>query len=220
MLFRLLLIFVLSGVVSPLLAAPASPASQSLQSSQFPTILVYGDSLSAAYGIEREQGWVSLLQQRLQSRGYPYQVVNASVSGETTLGGLTRMPATLRQQQPVIVLIELGANDGLRGLPVAEMQRNLSAMIEASQKIKAKVMLIGVEIPPNYGPRYTREFTETYPSLAKRYTLPLLPFLLDGVAGKPELTQDDGLHPVAAAQRRLLDNVWNVLEPMLGKSRH
>lgn len=220
MLFRLLLIFVLSGVVSPLLAAPASPASQNLQSSQFPTILVYGDSLSAAYGIEREQGWVSLLQQRLQSRGYPYQVVNASVSGETTLGGLTRMPATLRQQQPVIVLIELGANDGLRGLPVAEMQRNLSAMIEASQKIKAKVMLIGVEIPPNYGPRYTREFTETYPNLAKRYTLPLLPFLLDGVAGKPELTQDDGLHPVAAAQRRLLDNVWNVLEPMLGKSRH
>jgi acyl-CoA thioesterase-1 len=220
MLFRLLLIFILTGAVSPLPAAPAHPDSQTIPSFRVPTILVYGDSLSAAYGITREQGWVSLLQQRLQSQGYPYQVVNASVSGETTLGGLTRMPATLRQQQPAIVLIELGANDGLRGLPVAEMQRNLSAMIEASQKIKAKVMLIGVEIPPNYGSRYTREFTETYPSLAKRYTLPLLPFLLNGVAGKPELTQDDGLHPVAAAQERLLDNVWNVLEPMLRKSRH
>jgi acyl-CoA thioesterase-1 len=220
MLFRLLLIFILNGAVSPLLAAPAHPDSRTISSFRVPTILVYGDSLSAAYGIAREQGWVSLLQQRLQSQDYPYQVVNASVSGETTLGGLTRMPATLRQQQPAIVLIELGANDGLRGLPVAEMQRNLSAMIEASQKIKAKVMLIGVEIPPNYGPRYTREFSETYPGLAKRYKLPLLPFLLDGVAGKSELTQDDGLHPVAAAQERLLDNVWNVLEPMLGKSRH
>ena len=215
MFFRLLLIFILSGAVSPLPAAPALPDSQAIPSTRVPAILVYGDSLSAAYGIAREQGWVSLLQQRLQGQGYPYQVVNASVSGETTQGGLTRMPATLRQQQPAIVLIELGANDGLRGLPVAEMQRNLSAMIEASQKIKAKVMLIGIQIPLNYGPRYTREFSETFPLLAKRYRLPLLPFLLDGVAGKPELTQDDGLHPTAAAQRRLLDNVWNVLEPLL-----
>ena len=218
MLFRLLLIFVLSGVVSPLLAAPASIDSRT--SAQIPTILVYGDSLSAAYGIAREQGWATLLQQRLQSQGYHYAVFNASVSGETTLGGLTRMPATLRQQHPAIVLIELGANDGLRGLPVTEMQRNLSAMIETSQKIKAKVMLIGIQIPPNYGPRYTREFTESFPMLAKRYRLPLSPFLLDGVAGKPELTQDDGLHPTAEAQKRLLDNVWNVLKPMLKKSRH
>ena len=212
MLFRLLLIFVLSGVASPL---PAAPASADSRISSLPTILVYGDSLSAAYGIARERGWVNLLQRRLQNRGYHYAVFNASVSGETTSGGLTRMPATLRQQHPAIVLIELGANDGLRGLPVTEMQRNLSEMIEASQKIKAKVMLIGIRIPPNYGPRYTHEFTESFPMLAKRYTLPLSPFLLDGVAGNPELTQDDGLHPTAEAQERLLDNVWNMLEPML-----
>jgi acyl-CoA thioesterase-1 len=203
MLFRLLLIMVLNGFCYSALAAP--------------TILVYGDSLSAAYGIPRDQGWVNLLQQRLQEQGLTHQVINASISGETTSGGLSRMDNTLRQYKPDFVLLELGANDGLRGLPVTEMQHNLATMIEACQKIKAHVMLIGIMIPPNYGPRYTHEFTDSYPALAQRYKLPLLPFLLDGVAGKPELTQDDGLHPTAAAQAQVLDNVWKVLSPELTK---
>jgi acyl-CoA thioesterase-1 len=185
-----------------------------------PTILVFGDSLSAAYGIAREQGWVTLLQQRLKNKDLPYQVANASISGETTSGGLSRMQSALNQYKPDIVLLELGANDGLRGLPVADMQRNLAAMIKASQAAKAKVVLIGIMIPPNYGPRYTREFAESYHMLAQRYHLPLVDFLLDGVAGNRELTQDDGLHPNASAQPRLLDNVWEVLQPeLIGKKK-
>jgi acyl-CoA thioesterase-1 len=182
-----------------------------------PVMLVYGDSLSAAYGIPREQGWVTLLQQRLQKQGYPHQVVNASISGETTSGGLSRINAALKQHDPDIVLLELGANDGLRGLPVAAMQHNLTAMIEASQKAGAEVLLIGIMIPPNYGSGYTRQFSESFPALAKRYKLPLIPFLLDGVAGKRDLTLDDGLHPTAAAQSLILENVWGVLEPELDK---
>lgn len=204
MLIRLLLIIALNGFCQ-------------IASAATPTILVYGDSLSAAYGIPREQGWVNLLQQHLQKQGLLYQVVNASISGETTSGGLSRIAQTLRQYKPDFVLLELGANDGLRGLPVAEMQRNLAAMIEASQKANARVMLVGIMIPPNYGPRYTHEFTDSFSTLAQRYQLPLLPFLLDGVAGKPELTQDDGLHPTAAAQPQVMDNVWKVLQPELIK---
>lgn len=184
-----------------------------------PTILVFGDSLSAAYGIVREQGWVNLLQQRIKDKGLPYEVANASISGETTSGGLSRMQSALDQYKPDIVLLELGANDGLRGLPVADTQRNLAAMINASQAAKAKVVLIGIMIPPNYGPRYTHEFAEMYPTLAQRYHLPLVDFLLDGVAGKRELTLDDGLHPNASAQPRLLDNVWEVLQPELVSKR-
>lgn len=183
-----------------------------------PTILVYGDSLSAAYNIPRERGWVALLQQRLRQQNFPYRVVNASVSGETTSGGLSRLPAALKQHKPAIVVLELGANDGLRGLPVSNMQDNLRSMIAACQAAKARVLLVGMRIPPNYGPRYTQEFAASYPSLAKHYDLPLLPFLLDGVAGRPELTQDDGLHPNAAAQGKVLDNVWKALLPMLHKS--
>lgn len=205
MFFRLLLVLALNVFCQ--LAYAASP-----------TILVYGDSLSAAYGIPREQGWANLLQQRLQEQGLPYQVVNASISGETTSGGLSRITQTLRQYKPDFVLLELGANDGLRGLPVTEMQHNLSIMIEESQKAKARVLLIGIMIPPNYGPRYTHEFTASYPELAQHYKLPLLPFLLDGVTEKPELIQDDGLHPTAAAQAKVLDNVWKVLQPELSKS--
>ena len=206
MFFRLLLVLALNGFYQLAFAAT-------------PTILVYGDSLSAAYGIPREQGWVNLLQQRLQKQGLPYQVINASISGETTSGGLSRIAQTLRQYKPDFVLLELGANDGLRGLPVDEMQRNLSAMIAASQKTKAHVMLIGIMIPPNYGPRYTHEFTDSYPTLAQHYKLPLVPFLLDGVAGRAELTQDDGLHPNAIAQPQVLDNVWKVLQPELAKQK-
>lgn len=160
---------------------------------------------------------MALLQQRLAQQGFPHHVVNASVSGETTSGGLSRLAAALKQHQPDIVILELGANDGLRGLPVNDMQRNLRAMIEASRAVKAHVLLVGMKIPPNYGPHYTQEFAASYPQLAQQYGLPLVPFLLDGVAGKAELTQDDGLHPNAAAQPRVLDNVWSALLPMLRK---
>ena len=178
-------------------------------------ILVYGDSLSAAYRMPQQQGWVSLLQQRLQTQGYPYHVVNASVSGETTSGGLSRLQITLRQHKPDIVLLELGANDGLRGLPLAQMRNNLEAMIKAIQATGADVILLGIMIPPNYGPKYTQEFSQSFTELAKRFDLPRVNFLLEGVAGKPELTLDDGLHPSAIAQPRILENVWKTLNPEL-----
>jgi acyl-CoA thioesterase-1 len=182
-----------------------------------PTILVYGDSLSAAYGIPRDQGWVELLQRRLNEQGYSHRVANASVSGETTSGGLSRLDATLQETRPDLVIIELGANDGLRGLPVADMKRNLVSMIKAAHRQQAEVMLLGMRIPPNYGPVYTREFTNTFQQVASEYKLPLVPFFLDGVAGQRDLILDDGLHPSAAAQGKLLDNVWEELEPLLGK---
>lgn len=180
---------------------------------------MYGDSLSAAYGIPREQGWATLLQQRLQKQGYSHRVINASISGETTSGGLSRIKASLEQHKPDIMLLELGANDGLRGLPVSEMQRNLTSIIEAGQSANARIILIGIMIPPNYGPGYTRQFSASFPTLAKRYHLPLVPFLLDGIAGKRELTQDDGLHPTAAAQSLILENVWKTLKPELMKTQ-
>ena len=182
-----------------------------------PTILVYGDSLSAAYGIPRDQGWVELLQRRLNEKGYSHRVANASVSGETTSGGLSRFDTTLAEARPDLVIIELGANDGLRGLPLPDMKRNLNAMITAAQKKQAKVMLLGMRIPPNYGQAYTRDFANTFHQLAKDHQLPLVDFFLNGVAGKRDMVLDDGLHPTAAAQERMLDNVWVVLQPMLGK---
>lgn len=183
------------------------------------TILVFGDSLSAAYGIPREQGWVTLMQQRIKQQGLPYDVVNASISGETTSGGLSRFKQALQSAKPSIVLIELGANDGLRGLPVKDMRSNLSSIVEASRAAGAKPVLIGMMIPPNYGPQYTQAFNGTFTELAHANKLPLVPFLLEGVAGKAELNQDDGVHPLAQAQPALLENVWKVLEPLLLKSR-
>lgn len=182
-----------------------------------PTILVYGDSLSAAYGIPRDQGWVELLQRRLNEKGYSHRVANASVSGETTSGGLSRLNVTLAETSPSLVILELGANDGLRGLPLPDMKRNLNAMITAAQKKQARVMLLGMRIPPNYGQAYTHNFANTFHQLAKDHQLPLVEFFLDGVAGKRDMVLDDGLHPTAAAQERILDNVWEVLQPMLGK---
>jgi len=182
-----------------------------------PTILVYGDSLSAAYGIPRDQGWVELLQRRLNEKGYSHRVANASVSGETTSGGLSRFDATLAAARPNLVILELGANDGLRGLPLPDMKRNLNAMITAAQKKQARVMLLGMRIPPNYGQAYTRDFSNTFHQLAKDHQLPLVEFFLDGVAGKRDMVLEDGVHPTAAAQERILDNVWEVLQPMLGK---
>jgi acyl-CoA thioesterase-1 len=179
------------------------------------TILVFGDSLSAAYGIPREAGWVSLLEKKLAQEKPDYEVVNASISGETTSGGLRRIDQQLAQHRPAIVLLELGANDGLRGLPVDQMQQNLRDIIDKCRKAKARVLLIGMRIPPNYGIAYAKAFSETYSALAKEYKLGLVPFLLEGVAGNPALNQPDGLHPVAEAQRRVLDNVAGSLKPLL-----
>ncbi len=186
----------------------------SMASAANTTLLVVGDSLSAAYGIERQAGWVSLLRQRL---GDEVNVVNASISGETTSGGVSRLHELLRQHDPDIVLIELGGNDGLRGLPPQQMRHNLATMIEAGQKADAKVLLVGIEIPPNYGQAYTQAFKAIYRDLAEQYKVPLVPFLLDGVALEEDLMQDDGIHPTAEAQPRMLENVWPQLEALLPK---
>lgn len=179
------------------------------------TIVVFGDSLSAAYGLRPEQGWVALLSERLSRQGYGYRVVNASVSGETSLGGLERLPRALAQHHPAIVVLELGANDGLRGLPVRETRSNLEQMVQLARAAGARVLLVGIRIPPNYGPRYAGEFERVFPDLARRQHLPLVPFLLEEVALQPDLMQGDGLHPTAAAEPRVLETVWKLLHPML-----
>jgi acyl-CoA thioesterase I len=181
------------------------------------TILVFGDSLSAAYGIRPEQGWVVLLTQRLQTQGYGYQIVNASVSGETSDGGLERLPRALQLHQPELVILELGANDGLRGLPIAPARDNLAQMIRLSQGAGAKVLLLGIRIPPNYGPRYTNEFERMYPDLAAQYHLPLVPFLLQPIALDPAHMQADGVHPNASGEPFVLDTIWPYLKPLLKK---
>jgi len=180
-----------------------------------PAILVLGDSLSAGYGITAEQGWVKQLQDRLKERGFPHRVVNASISGDTTSGGLSRLPMALERERPAIVILELGANDGLRGQPPMAMSHNLAKMIELSQQAGAKVLLAEMRIPPNYGPTYTQKFQATFTELAQHYGIPLIPFLLEGVAGNPALTQEDGLHPRAEGQARILENVWPTLESAL-----
>ena len=180
-------------------------------------ILVMGDSLSAAYGIDLAQGWVNLLQQRLVAQGYDYTVVNASVSGETTSGGLTRLPDALKQHPPAVVVLELGANDGLRGEPIQVMRDDLEKMVLASRAAGAKVLLVGMRLPPNYGGAYTKAFAATFTDLARQHQLPLVPFLLDGVAQHREIMQADGLHPQAQAEPQVLDNVWPHLKPLLRK---
>jgi acyl-CoA thioesterase I len=184
------------------------------------TILVFGDSLSAAYGIRPEQGWVTLLTQRLQSQGYGYQIVNASVSGETSEGGRERLPRALQLHQPGIVILELGANDALRGLPLSATRDNLGTMLQQSQATGARVLLVGLRIPPNYGQRYTDEFAHIFPELAERYHVPLVPFLLEKVALNPELMQPDGLHPDAQGEPPILDTLWPYLKPLLVKNPH
>jgi acyl-CoA thioesterase-1 len=186
-----------------------------------PTILVFGDSISAGYGLPRvEQGWVALLQAKLKKEGYGYEVVNASVSGETTGGGLARLPRALSLHQPSIVILELGGNDGLRALPIAPMRANLARMAELSTAAGAKVVLVGMRMPPNYGPQYTEQFSRVYAQIAHDEHLALVPFLLDGVALTPTLMQDDGIHPNGAGQPRLLENVWPALAPLLKPSAH
>ncbi len=200
--------------------ALASQSSDPQQASKHPdpqhrTLLVFGDSLSAAYRMDPRQGWVHLLQERLRSEQLPYRVVNASVSGETTSGGLARLPAVLEDHQPDIVLLELGGNDGLRGLPVRNIRENLVEMVELIEASGATVVLAGIQIPPNYGPRYTEPFTRQFHEIAEQYELVLIPFLIDGIPQDPELMQDDGIHPRAEAQPIVLDNVWPVLQELL-----
>lgn len=197
----------------PLLGASALASAQTA-----PKILVLGDSLSAGYGIEVEEGWVEMLNQRLERQGYPHQVVNASVSGETTEGGLKRLPRLLEAHQPEWVLLGLGGNDGLRGYPVKKMKANLAEAIEQSRKAGAQVLLLGIQIPPNYGRRYTDQFTSVYPKLAEEEDVALVPFMLEGVATKREMMQNDGIHPNAQAQPAILNNIWPVLKPLLGSA--
>ena len=179
------------------------------------TLLVLGDSISAAFGLDTRQGWVSLLEQRLAAEGFDYQVVNASVSGDTSAGGLARLPTLLAEHRPQLVIVELGGNDGLRGQAPAQLQQNLAAMVQQSQKVGAKVLILGMQLPPNYGVRYTTAFAAVFPQVANQTGAALVPFLLEGVGGVPALMQDDGIHPGAAAQAQLLDNVWLSLKPLL-----
>jgi acyl-CoA thioesterase-1 len=200
--FQFVLVF---AFVGPVVAAEPAPR----------TIVVLGDSLSAGYGMKVQEGWVSLLTKRLASEGYGYRVINASVSGETTQGGLTRLPRQLELNKPAVVVIELGGNDGLRGLPLAASRENLRKMIELSKAARARVVLVGMVIPPNYGPRYGQEFRDMFATLAKEHSLAFVPFFLDQVALKPELMQADGIHPNAKGQPRMLENLWPKLEPLL-----
>ena len=180
--------------------------------------MVLGDSLSAEYGIARGQGWVALLEQRLRQQGLPHTVFNASISGDTTSGGLSRLPALLKQQQPSHVLIELGGNDALRGMPLAHTRGNVAAMIKAVQAAKAKALVIGMQMPPNYGARYGREFAQLFADLAREHRAALTPFLLAGVADRADADawfQADRIHPLARAHPLMLDNVWAALKGIL-----
>ncbi len=181
------------------------------------TLLVYGDSLSAGYGLPKDKAWVSLLAERLKQQRIDYTVANASISGETTLGGLKRINATLAQHQPAIVVLALGANDGLRGHNVEAIRQNLEAIIEACRLSKSRVVLIGMRLPPNYGSAYAGKFHAVYLDIAKKHKLPLAPFLLDGFGDKPEWFQADGIHPAMRAQPVMLDTVWKTLAPLLKK---
>jgi acyl-CoA thioesterase-1 len=181
-----------------------------------PVILVFGDSVSAGYGLARvEQGWVALLQTRLKEQEYGYQVVNASVSGETTAGGLARLPRALMLHHPQIIILELGANDGLRALPIEQMRANLMRMIDLSVAAGAQVLLLGMRMPPNYGPDYTEQFRQCYSEVARAKKVPLVPFLLNDIALSPHLVQADGMHPNELGQPQLLANVWPSLKPLL-----
>lgn len=203
---RRLLLASLVGLTASALAgsrAAANPAE--------PVILVFGDSLSAEYGLRRGSGWVGILQERLRREGLPHRIMNASISGETTAGGLARLPAVLGKQRPMLVILQLGANDGLRGLSIAQTRRNLQSMIALITGAGASVVLVGIRIPPNYGADYTRQFDGLFADIAKTRNLPLVPFLLEGIADNPQMFQADTIHPNEKAQPTLFDNVWPVL---------
>jgi len=202
---------VYAALLLTLAAAAFAEDSPSAGSSPQPKILIFGDSLSAAYGSGEDEGWVTLLAERLAQEDSELEVVNVSVSGETTTGGRARLPSLLERYNPAFVLIELGGNDGLRGLPLSLMRENLTDMIQLSQTSGATVLIAGMQIPPNYGPRYTEPFFAQYAELAEEFDLYLIPFLIDGIPQQPELMQADGIHPKAEAQSMILDNFWPVL---------
>jgi acyl-CoA thioesterase I len=179
------------------------------------SIVVLGDSLSAAYGIAQARGWVALLGERLKGERLDYIVVNASISGDTTSGGLSRLPKVLQQHKPAVVIVELGGNDGLRGLPLAQMKQNLASIIAQAQKAGARVLLVGMKMPPNYGPDYAQAFEAVYAELARTHKTALVPFLLEDFAEKPDFFQPDRVHPTTAAQPLMMERVWRVLRPML-----
>ena len=206
---RIISLLVIIMSLYPLVARSAEEATN--------TLLVYGDSLSAAYGIQEAQGWVTLLESRLNEENWPYKLINGSVSGETTTGGLERLPAMLSIYQPDLVILELGGNDGLRGLPRETLKANLKKMISLIRAEGGEVLLTGIQIPPNYGPRYTEPFFSLYTEISEEDSLALVPFLIEGIPQQPELMQNDGIHPKAEAQIMILDNVWPYLEPMLSR---
>ena len=179
------------------------------------TVLIVGDSISAAFGLDTRQGWVALLEKRLRDEGFKDKVVNASVSGDTSAGGQARLPALLSEHKPSLVVLELGGNDGLRGQLPTQLQQNLASMIDKSRASGAKVLLLGMQLPPNYGARYTKAFAQVYSDLAMQKNVPLVPFLLEGVGGHPELMQADGIHPAQNAQGQLLENAWPAIKPLL-----
>jgi len=201
---------VVRSVLACALAIPAAASGAA-------TILVFGDSLSAGYGLPQEQGWVHLLEQRLRAEKLDYKVVNASISGETTLGGRSRIEAALKTHRPALVILELGANDGLRGATPESIRRNLEAISDACRRAQARVLLVGIRLPPNYGTAYTEKFHDVFGAVARSRKLPLVPFLLDGFANDRMLFQDDGIHPSAAAQPLMLDTVWKELKPLLAR---
>ena len=199
--FRILVCLVMS------LAAPLAVADK--------TIVVLGDSLSAGYGIDKNFGWVSLLDARLKQQGYRYRVVNASISGDTTSGGLSRLPVTLQKLNPRILIVELGGNDGLRGLSLNETAHNLDQIVKKGKSTGARILLLGMQLPPNYGPEFSHRFRNMFTKVAAENGVALVPFFLQNVALRPELMQGDGIHPRVEAQGTLLDNVWPTLLPLL-----
>ena len=200
----------LAALVALLLSAPGATAEN-----EAPRLVVLGDSLSAGYGIRPEEGWVALLSRRLGKEGYGYRVVNASVSGETSGGGLARLPRVLATHRPAVLVVELGANDGLRGLPLDELRKNLAMIVSTAQSAHATVLLVGMRIPPNYGPEYTSGFTNSFVEVSMARHTALVPFLLERVAASDANFQSDGLHPIASVQGLLLDTVWPMLKPLL-----
>ena len=198
----------ISVILSALVASPAFAKQK---------ILVFGDSLSAAYGLDEKSGWVHLLQKRLTELHPDYKVINASISGETTSGGANKTKQTLNLHQPDIIIIELGGNDGLQGLNLENMQENLTRIIQEAKRRQAKTLLVGMKIPPNYGIKYTKDFNETFKALSQKFQTAYVPFLLEGIGGDPELMQQDGIHANASAQPMILENVWPSLEPLLNK---
>lgn len=193
---------------------PAAPVVAAPPADDRPIVVALGDSLTAGLGVSREHIWPSRLQDRLDRSSHRYRVVNAGISGDTSAGGRSRLDKLL-ELKPEIIILELGANDGLRGLPIAPMRANLDDIIERSQRAGVQVLLAGMEVPPNLGPDYSRQFRQVFTDLARHYKVPLIPFILEGVGGKPDLNQSDGIHPTAAGHAVVVETVWQALEPML-----